>query len=86
MRILLHLQELDLEIEGCRAREREIPKQKNKFEIHRKRLEDEVAEREKVCTDYELEQRECDSYIQQRQAQIEKYQQQLNIIKKNDEY
>lgn len=86
MKTLLRLQKLDLEIEKRKAREREIPKQKNKFNIYRERLEAELAEREKVCTDLALEQKECELDIEQRQALIQKYQTQLQAVKKNDEY
>jgi len=83
---LLQLQELDLRIEALKAREIEIPKQKNKFDIHRKRLADEIAGREKICKALALEQRECEGEIEQKQAQIRKYDQQLLAVKKNEEY
>jgi len=86
LKSLLRLQDLDLKIEALKAREAEIPKQKGKFEIHRKRLAAELAEREAVCKELLLEQRECESDIEQRQAQIKKYDQQLFAIKKNEEY
>ncbi|MCX5758738.1 MAG: hypothetical protein NTU83_09595, partial [Candidatus Hydrogenedentes bacterium] len=79
-------QELDLRIEALKAREVEIPKQKSKFDIHRKRLADEVAEREKMCKALALEQHECEIEIEQKQAQIRKYDQQLLQVKKNEEY
>jgi len=83
---LLKLQDLDLRIEAFKAREAEIPKQKSQFEIHRKRLADEIAEREAACTQLALEQRECEIDIEQKQAQMQKYDQQLFAIKKNEEY
>ena len=86
MRKLLDLQELDLKIGVCSERERVIPKQKSKFEIYRKRVEAELEEREAQCKNLDLEQRDCEGEIEQKQAQIAKYQQHLNIIKKNEEY
>lgn len=86
MRKLLELQDLDLKIGACAEREYEIPKQKSKFDIYRKRLQSELEEREAMCKNLELEQRECEGDIEQKQEQIGKYNQQLNIIKKNEEY
>lgn len=86
MKDLLQLQELDLKIEACRLREQQIPKQKEKFAAQRKRLESELEERERVVRDLTVEQRTHASEIEQRQAQIAKYQQQLNAVKKNEEY
>jgi hypothetical protein len=82
----LPLQELDLRIETCRARELEIPKQKGKFEVQRTRLAAELEEREKGLKSLQLEQRECESEIIQKQGQIGKYEQQLLAVKKNEEY
>ena len=65
---------------------REIPKQKGKFEIRKKRLAAEFTEREKVCQDLVLEEREAESDIEQKQTQIAKYDHQLLGIKKNEEY
>lgn len=86
METLLRLQDLDLKIGQCSAREVEIPKQKTKFDIQRTRLQAELEEREKIRQDLIVEQGGCETEIEQKQAQIEKYQQQLNIIKKNEEY
>ncbi|MBI5092137.1 MAG: hypothetical protein HZB26_06780 [Candidatus Hydrogenedentes bacterium] len=86
MRTLLRVQELDLKIEACQAREIEIPKQKGKFDIQRKRLAAELEEREKACKDLLLEQRDCEKEIEQKNAQIAKYQTQLLSLKKNEEY
>lgn len=86
MKTLLKLQDLDLRIEALKTREAEIPKQKSKFDIHRKRLAAELTEREKRCTALALEQRECEKDIAEKQAQIEKYDKQLFAIKKNEEY
>lgn len=86
MKNLLALQELDLKIETYRARELEIPRQKSKFDIHRKRLAAELTERENVCKRLVLEQREAETEIDQKQGQIKKYDQQLYSIKKNEEY
>ena len=86
MKTLLRLQELDLKIETIKAREVEIPKQKGKFDIYRKRLAVELMEREKVVKDLQLEQRACEGEIEQKQGQIKKYDQQLLGVKKNEEY
>jgi len=86
LKTLLKLQDLDLRIEALKTREAEIPKQKSKFDIHRKRLAAELSEREKRCTALVLEQRECEKDIAEKQAQIEKYDKQLFAIKKNEEY
>jgi len=83
---LLLLQDLDLRIESLRAREAEIPKQKSKFDIHRKRLAAELAEREEVRKRLQLEQREAEIDIEAKQSQIKKYDTQLFAIKKNEEY
>jgi hypothetical protein len=83
---LLQLQDLDLKIEALLAREAEIPKQKSKFDIHRKRLAAELAEREEVCKRLQLEQREAESDIDLKQGQVKKYDAQLFAIKKNEEY
>jgi len=86
LKTLLALQELDLKIEVFKARETEIPKQKSKFDIHRKRLAAELAERESVCKRLVLEQREAETDIEQKQNQIKKHDQQLFAVKKNEEY
>ncbi|MFP6597582.1 MAG: hypothetical protein VCC01_09015, partial [Candidatus Hydrogenedentota bacterium] len=86
MRNLLALQELDKKINACKEREVEIPKQKSKFDIHRKRLQNELAEREDTLTKLTLEQKECEGSIEQHQVQIQRYNEQLNTIKKNEEY
>lgn len=86
MKTLLKLQKLDARINVCREREAEIPKQKIKFNTVRVRLTAELEEREQVCINFELEQRECESEIELRDSQVDKYQQQLNAVKKNDEY
>ena len=86
MKTLLSLQELDLQLEACLAREREIPKQKDKFNIYRERLATELAEREQQCKQLTLEQRECESEIEQKQALVKKYDTQLLSVKKNEEY
>ena len=86
MNTLLKLQELDGRISACCEREMEIPKQKNRFDIQRARLKVELDEREQVLKDLELEQRDCESEIELRREQIDKYQQQLNLVKKNEEY
>ncbi|MDK1021435.1 MAG: C4-type zinc ribbon domain-containing protein [Candidatus Hydrogenedentes bacterium] len=86
MNTLLKLQRLDARINACREREAEIPKQKSRFDIQRARLKAELDEREQVLQDLELEQRDCESEIELRRLQIDKYQQQLNAVRKNDEY
>lgn len=75
-----------MQLGTCMAREAEIPKQKNKFDIHRKRLSAELDERENTYKNLELEQRKCEGDIEENLAQVTKYNQQLNIIKKNEEY
>ena len=86
MRNLLALQDLDKKINACKQREVEIPKQKSKFSIHRKRLQNELTEREDALKALVLEQKECEGNIELRQAQIQRYNEQLNTIKKNEEY
>ena len=86
LRTLLRLQDVDLRIEALQARELEIPREKGNFEIHRQRLAAELAEREKMCKDLLIQQRETEVDIEQRQTQIKKYDQQLFLIKKNEEY
>lgn len=86
MKNLLDLQELDMQIGKCMRREAEIPTQKNKFDIHRKRLGAELEERESTYTNLELEQRTCEGDIEENLAHVIKYNQQLNVIKKNEEY
>ena len=86
MKTLLRLQDLDLQIETCKARELEIPRQKGKFEVQKERLAAELNEREELCKGLELEQRGCEGEIAQKQGQVEKYEQQLFSVKKNEEY
>lgn len=86
MKTLLHLQDLDKQIAACKAREVEIPRQKEKFDVQRKRLAAELAECEEICKNLELEQRKCEGDAAEKQAQIVKYEQQLLTIKKNEEY
>lgn len=86
MKTLLQLQELDLKIDAYREQELEIPKQKDRFEIHRKRLAAELDESENRRKRLALEQRECEKDIEQRQQQIAKYETQLLSVKKNAEY
>jgi uncharacterized protein len=83
---LLRLQDLDLQIEALKAREQEIPKQKGKFDIRRKRLAEELADREKMYKALMVEQKECEVEVEQKQGQIKKYDQQLFAVKKNEEY
>lgn len=86
MKTLLRLQELDLRIETCKARESEIPKQKEKFLVQKERLEAELAEREEAIKRLQLAQSECEGDIEQKQAQVAKYDEQLFAVKKNEEY
>jgi uncharacterized protein len=83
---LLKLQELDLRIERCKGRELEIPRQKEKFLVQKQRLAAELEEREESVKQLQVAQRECESEIDQWQAQIGKYDTQLLAIKKNEEY
>jgi predicted nucleic acid-binding Zn-ribbon protein len=86
MRELLELQSLDMKIERCRAQEREIPKQKGKFDLQKKRLDEELAACEQRAKTLQVEQRGCETEIQQKQEQIKKYETQLNNVRKNEEY
>lgn len=86
MLALLELQELDRKIAGCKAEEKELPKQKDKYAIHRKRLAAELKESEDKCKQILLKQRDCTGEIEQRQVQLKKYDTQLYSIKKNEEY
>jgi len=86
LKTLLQIQALDLRIENCKQRETEIPKQKDKFNIHKNQLAAELKEAEDRCTAIELSQREAESANEQKQAQIIKYEQQLMGVKKNEEY
>lgn len=83
---MLKLQELDARLHECHAREKEIPKQKIKFQTVRDRLTAELKEREQHVKNLELEQRTCEKDIEAKKEQILKYQQQLNSVKKNEEY
>lgn len=82
----MRLQQLDLKVEVFCIREVEIPKQKKRFEGDRKRLEQELQDRENKCKDLKLEQKSCEGEVEQMQTQIEKYDQQLYAVKKNEEY
>ncbi len=86
MKTLLALQDLDLKIERCKRREKEIPLQKKKYEIHKVRLADELRESEERCKTLAVEQRECEGDIEQKQEQVKKYDGQLLAVKKNEEY
>jgi uncharacterized protein len=86
LKTLLQLQDLDLKIEAYKQRETEIPKQKEKFEIRKKRLAEELSQSEQRFKTLSIEQRECEVDIQQKEAQIKKYDIQLLSVKKNDEY
>jgi predicted nucleic acid-binding Zn-ribbon protein len=83
---LLKLQELDLKIEKLRLRETEIPKQKSRFSIHKKRLDDELKGSETRHKNLLLEQRDCEGEIATKQADIKKKEGQLLAVKKNEEY
>lgn len=83
---LLELQKLDIKIAALKSSEQELPKEKDKFKIHRERLALELKNSEERCKKLLLEQRECAGDIEQRQAQIVKYDGQLYSIKKNEEY
>lgn len=86
LRTLLKLQSLDVKIYRCAEREVDIPRQKGKFDIRRKRLQSELEEREQRCKDLAVEQGSCESDIEQKLALIAKYEGQLTAIKKNEEY
>lgn len=86
MNTILELQRLDMEIAALKARETEIPKQKERYAIHRTRLATELEQSEARSKRLVLEQRECEREIEQRQAQVAKYEGQLYSIKKNEEY
>jgi predicted nucleic acid-binding Zn-ribbon protein len=86
LKSLLKLQSLDLQIEKLRLRETEIPKQKSKYDIHKKRLEDELKSSENRHKSLMLEQRECEGDIAGKQADIKKKENQLLSVKKNEEY
>ena len=86
MKSLLKLQSLDLQIEKLRLRESEIPKQKSKYDIHKKRLDDELKSSENRHKSLMLEQRECEGEIAAKQQDIKKKEMQLQAVKKNEEY
>lgn len=86
MKPLIDLQALDLKIEKYRQRETEIPKQKNKYSIHKQRLDAELKASEERVQKLVLEQREAEKDIQAKQDLIKKYEGQLLSVKKNDEY
>lgn len=86
MKSLLKLQSLDLQIEKLRLRETEIPKQKSKYDIHKKRLADELKSSENRHKSLLLEQKDCEGEIAVKQADIKKKENQLLAVKKNEEY
>ncbi|NLV41841.1 MAG: hypothetical protein GXY15_11520 [Candidatus Hydrogenedentes bacterium] len=86
MRALLELQQLDLKIEAFRAREKEIPRQKEAYNIQRVRLTEELKESENRVKTFKTEQKECEVDIDQKNAQIAKLETQLLQVKKNEEY
>lgn len=86
MNKILELQDLDMRIQRLQRREVEIPKQKSKFEIQRKRLAEELAQSEEKLKRLQVEQRECEGEIELKQQQIAKYKGQLLGVKKNEEY
>jgi predicted nucleic acid-binding Zn-ribbon protein len=83
---LLELQDLDMRIERLQSREIDIPKQKNRFAIQRKRLAEELALSEEKLKRLQAEQRECEGDIELKQQQIGKYKGQLVAVRKNEEY
>lgn len=86
MNTLLQLQELDLKIERLKAREKEIPRQKQKFQIHKERVAAELEESKERCKNLALEQREYEGDIEQKQNQVARYNGQLLAVRKNEEY
>lgn len=83
---LLELQDIDLQIEALLLKEKEIPKQKEKLQIQEKKLKQEIEDSEKTHKKLVLDQRECERQITQLQEQIKKYNNQLQAVKKNEEY
>jgi len=83
---LLQLQAIDLKIEKYLAREKEIPMQKEKFNIKLQRLTKELEESEQRCKTLKLEQRSCEGDIEQRQADIRSKDAKLMSVKRNEEY
>jgi len=83
---LLELQDIDLQIEALLQKEKEIPKQKEKLQIQEKKLRQEIEDSEKTHKKLVLDQRECERQIAQLQEQIKKYNNQLQGVKKNEEY
>ena len=75
-----------MKIEEYLRREKEIPKQKEKFDIYRKRLGDELKSSEDRHKSLIVEQRECEHDIEQKQEDIGKKEGQLLAVKKNEEY
>lgn len=86
MKNLLRLQELDLRIQADRKRESEIPRQKNKFDVQKQRLREELKEREEAAKRLLIDQRAIEQDIEQLQGQVQKYDLQLPTVKRNEEY
>jgi predicted nucleic acid-binding Zn-ribbon protein len=86
LRKLLELQQLDMKITSLKLREQEIPRQKESFNIQRRRLETELKESEDRVKKLRLEQRDCEGEIEQKNTHIKKFEGQLLIVKKNEEY
>jgi len=86
LRTLLELQQLDMKIGTLKQREQEIPRQKESFNIQRKRLEMELKDSEDRVKKLKLEQRDCEGEIDQKNAHIKKFEGQLLVVKKNEEY
>ncbi len=86
MHNLLKLQELDLKIQERRAKEHEIPKQKQQFDAHRARIHEQLEKEQEDIKALQLEQRVCEKDIEQHEATILKYKSQLPQVKKNEEY
>ena len=86
MDTLLRLQKTELAIEHMKDRQAQIPKQKQKFEIHKQRLAAELEESEQRYKRLQIEQREAEVDIEQKQELIRKYDGQLLAVKKNEEY
>ncbi len=86
MQALLELQTLDMKIATCKAEEKELPKQKDKYAIQRQRLDAEIKGSEEKCKNIQLKQREYTGEKEQHEVQLKKYDAQLYSIKKNEEY
>lgn len=86
MRGMIALQDLDLQITELEERKREIPRHKKAFIERLRRLDEELAECERLFKQQQLALKECEREIETLKGNILKMDTQLNTIKKNDEY